>query len=61
MIAGILFADPVLYPEELVAVLDALDRRLAVVKLFSLRYCIYEVPADMQVITLMQLNSKTLV
>ena len=31
MIAGILFADPVLYPEELVAVLDALDRRLAVV------------------------------
>ena len=47
MIAGILFADPVLYPEELVAVLDALDRRLAVVKLFSLRYCIYEVPADM--------------
>ena len=43
MIAGILFADPVLYPEELVAVLDALDRRLAVVKLFSLRYCIYEV------------------
>ena len=50
MIAGILFADPVLYPEELVAVLDALDRRLAVVKLFSLRYCIYEVPADMDLI-----------
>ena len=46
MIAGILFVDPVLYPEELVAILDTLDRRLAVVKLFSLRYCIYEVPAD---------------
>ena len=47
MIAGILFADPVLYLEELVAILDALDCRLAVIKLFSLRYCIDEVPADM--------------
>ena len=46
MIAGILFVDPVLYPEELVAILNALDRRLAVIKLFSLRHGIYEVPAD---------------
>lgn len=54
MIAGILFVDLVLYPEELVAILDTLDRRLAVVKLFSLRYCIYEVPADVCLIRVLR-------
>ena len=54
MIAGKLFAYPALYSEELVAILDALDRRLAVIKLFSLRYCIYEVQADRDLIRVLR-------